>query len=388
MGGSAPEIPGVKAQGELLRDLRQEVAGLLGRKSTHFPGAQPVSFARKHLLELQRDDYFVCEKTDGIRCMMYLTADGSMTNQVVFLIDRKNEYYHVPYLLFPIALEPKEFHINTILDGELVEDTQVDGPPQKKYLVFDCLALDGNLFTTRPLDKRLGYFRKVIYEPHHIFYKKWAQEIQYLPFIVEKKDMEVAYGIAKMFMETLPRLRHGNDGLIFTCVNTEYEFGTDQHILKWKTEEENTIDFRMNLEFPDTYNEHQILRPDYGAIPKIKLFVNAGHNKYDYYGDMHIEEDTWTDMVASNTPLDGRIAECYLDKQNRWRFHRFRDDKHEANYTTVVDSVIESIRDKVSEEDLLRAAGKIREEWKKRERERERERDDKERAAKEVNGRG
>lgn len=41
--------PGVKVPKEALFGLRQEVADLLGRRSPNFPGAQPVSFARKHL---------------------------------------------------------------------------------------------------------------------------------------------------------------------------------------------------------------------------------------------------------------------------------------------------------------------------------------------------
>lgn len=44
--------PGVRAEGQLLQQLRQEVAGLLGRSQIGFPGAQPVSFSRRHLQEL------------------------------------------------------------------------------------------------------------------------------------------------------------------------------------------------------------------------------------------------------------------------------------------------------------------------------------------------
>lgn len=49
--------PGIRAQGQLLQDLRQEVARLLGRVPTSFPGAQPVSFARKHLDDLMQKEY-------------------------------------------------------------------------------------------------------------------------------------------------------------------------------------------------------------------------------------------------------------------------------------------------------------------------------------------
>jgi mRNA guanylyltransferase len=50
--------PGVKATGDLLRGLRAEVATLLGRNSYNFPGAQPVSFSKRHLTEeLRREEY-------------------------------------------------------------------------------------------------------------------------------------------------------------------------------------------------------------------------------------------------------------------------------------------------------------------------------------------
>lgn len=49
--------PGVKAEPQLARNLRQEVATLLGRNQITFPGAQPVSFSRRHIEELMREEY-------------------------------------------------------------------------------------------------------------------------------------------------------------------------------------------------------------------------------------------------------------------------------------------------------------------------------------------
>jgi mRNA guanylyltransferase len=48
--------PGIKAEPELAQKFRQEVAMLLDRKSLSFPGAQPVSFARRHIEELTKQE--------------------------------------------------------------------------------------------------------------------------------------------------------------------------------------------------------------------------------------------------------------------------------------------------------------------------------------------
>lgn len=362
-------MPGRKAEGDLLLSFRREVANLLGRQTLGFPGAQPVSFAARHKLELQKQDYYVCEKSDGIRCLMYMTNDGP--EEVVYLIDRKNDYYHVPQLHFPVSSEDEvEFHTGTLVDGELVNDVQGNGTLQLTYLVFDCLMLDGNSLMHRTLDKRLAYFRDKVYNPYRALYKKYPEEIQYLPFIVDFKDMKLGYGIEMMFREILPNLKHGNDGLIFTCRNSPYQFGTDPHILKWKTESENSIDFRLKLEWPmiepEVDDDDRSLYPDYDVTPKCHLCVFKGQGIDEPYGIMFLDDHEWQNMKALNQPLDERIVECYLDDQNRWRFLRWREDKKEANHISTVESVMESIQDKVSQEDLIRISFNIKQEWKKR----------------------
>ena len=376
MGGSVPQIPGSKISGDKLRALRQEVAKLLQRSSTNFPGAQPVSFAAHHKFELQKQDYYVCEKSDGIRCLMYQTEDETTNHEAVYLIDRKNDYYLVPELHFPLPdKDVTSYHVKTLVDGELVNDRLPNETMQLTYLVFDCLCLNGNsALMHRTLDKRLAYFRENVFNPYKALYKKYPEEIQFLPFIVDFKKMELGYGIEMMFRDVLPNLRHGNDGLIFTCRNTPYQFGTDSHILKWKPPEENSIDFLLKLEFPTVQPDAEDLNDgftdpysDYSAIPKCKLLVSEGEGKYLHWADMFIEDAEWETLVNLDEPLNDRVTECFKDGRGRWRFLRFRDDKTEANHISTVKSVIESIEDRVTKEDLIGAAKRIRDEWKKRE---------------------
>ncbi|KAK8212397.1 mRNA capping enzyme, guanylyltransferase subunit [Phyllosticta capitalensis] len=381
-----PQIPGVKASKELADGFRREVAQLLGRRSLSFPGAQPVSFARKHLAELMTRDYYLCEKTDGIRCLLYFTSDGPQ--EIHYLIDRKNDYYYVPNLHFPVPNDDtfRKFHEDTIIDGELVYDEEEDGPKLRFY-VFDCLVLDGESRIEKTLDKRLAVLRETVYKPWRKLFKEvHPGELQFQPFEIIFKEMSFPYALSHTFDIKFPSLKHGNDGLIFTCRETPYVFGTDEHILKWKPAHENTIDFRLRLgEFPPLQTNGTgsgEYEPDFDAKPNFDLMVFYGNSDYRPFAPLHITDEDWEVMKSVDDMLDGRIIECYKDPEGRWRFKRtddnkphFRDDKPEANHISTVDKVLESIDDAVSKEDLVRNEMRIREAFKKREAER-RARDD------------
>ncbi|TGJ82297.1 hypothetical protein E0Z10_g6469 [Xylaria hypoxylon] len=370
--------PGLRASGDLLMTMRKEVASLLGRSSTGFPGAQPVSFSRKHLDELRREDYYVCEKSDGMRYLLYMT-DDEQGREVHYFIDRKNDYWFIDRgsLHFPLSNDRLKFHTATVLDGELVIDTLSDGRKEPRYLVFDCLVLDSLVLMNRELGKRLGYFQEQVFKPYRRLMDEYPGERQYQPFFVDQKAMQFAYGIEMMFKDVIRNLKHGNDGLIFTCLKSEYKPGTDPHILKWKDAEENTVDFVWKFTFsivePDEFERAEgITSPfiDYETKPAVELLAHHGGgwpNGYQYYADMHLEDAEWEILKGLGDPLDERIVEVYMDAQKRWRFYRFRDDKAEGNHITVVNSVIESIRDGVTQEDLQNAAKSIRDNWKARE---------------------
>ncbi|KAI1417629.1 mRNA capping enzyme, alpha subunit [Hypoxylon sp. FL1857] len=367
--------PGLKVPGDVVMSLRQEVAGLLHRSSTSFPGAQPVSFTRKHLDELMREDYYVCEKSDGIRYLLYLTADEN-GQECHYLIDRKNDYWFIQEgsLHFPLPGNHQAFHRGTILDGELVMDKLPDGRSEPRYLVFDCLALDGQSLMSRELSKRLGYFQEQVFKPYKKLLDDFPEEKQYQPFFIDLKSMQMAYGIRMIFEDVIKNLKHENDGLIFTALHSEYKPGTDPHILKWKDAEENTVDFMWRLKFPKVEPDEQeraegILEPfiDYDSTPAVELLANHGSGQYRFFDTLHLEDDEWEILKGLGEALDERIVEVYMDDQKRWRFYRFRDDKTDGNHISVVNSVIESIQDAVSREELLNHSKSVRDNWKARE---------------------
>lgn len=387
--GLLARIGGVWAGPELQESFQWEVAGLLKRNSPKFPGAQPVSFARAHLEELKKVDYYVCEKTDGLRYLLWMTDDNG--RPINYLIDRKNDYYYVNHLFFPHQ-DSKDYssaHNNTILDGELVEDRQPDGTTQIKFYVFDCLILDGQDLMHRPLDKRLGYFHNGVFSPYKKMRRDHPNKPQ--PFQLSDKHNEFSYGLTNMFERTIPSVKklHGNDGLIFTCKDTPYCPGTDPHILKWKPPEDNTVDFLLHIrwrtEQPDPSDPDQSPIEDFHAMPEaFELYVNYGRDEYQPHGELYVSPEEWEKFKGFNRPIQDSIVECFLEQVDavamngmnghntpngtakRWRFHRFRDDKEEANHISTFESVIGSIEDHVTEQDLRKHEKEIRDRWKAR----------------------
>jgi len=89
-----------------------------------FPGTMPVTFSRQHLRSLQDPSeykYFISEKTDGLRYMMFIGA-GSVPGSGVFLIDRSFTIYQITeYMESNTDLRPYLApHRDTLLDGEMV----------------------------------------------------------------------------------------------------------------------------------------------------------------------------------------------------------------------------------------------------------------------------
>jgi mRNA guanylyltransferase len=365
-----PAVPGHLLSNEEAQPLKEDVQDILQRESSRFPGAQPVSFALNHLAELRQREYFLCEKTDGLRCLLFLsymdTAEGFVP--LTFLIDRKNNYHNVqPALRIPYFSQPDNpgaFLFGTILDGELVHDQYpTESAPRLNFYIFDCLAGDRLNLTTKTLDKRLGWFKQNVLGPYH---KKLmaTSNPDLRPFALKEKLFRSSYSIGEMFQNVLPTLKHGNDGLIFTCKDTPYVHGTDRHILKWKPPHENTIDFKLKLDpFPlfDPADGEDGLIYDYDAMPT-SFELHVMHDRHDYrkFANLAVTPAEWEILRSLDERLDGRIIECYRTPAGQWKYKaegdgspRWRDDKKDANHISTVHSVLESIENPVTQELLL-----------------------------------
>ncbi|KAI0748523.1 mRNA capping enzyme, catalytic domain-containing protein [Daedaleopsis nitida] len=362
-----PDIPGniVPHNSPQERWLKRHVAMLCRLEHERFPGSQPVSFASKDLEKLETQDYWVAEKSDGIRVLLLVQADPE-GGQTVYLIDRHNSYRELTGLYFPHHEDPHRPLKDTLVDGELVIDLDPATKQETlRYLAFDCLVVDAQHVMSRTLDKRYGRLKEWMYKP----YQKMMQDLPHMalhqPFEFKVKDVKVSYRVEDVFNIDIPALQHGNDGLIYTCVSTPYAPGTDPNILKWKPPSENSIDFKLVLRFSPTPGKTGV--PDFQTKPIFELHVWCGESRYEFYDIMHVEDDEWERMKTSNEQLDDRIVEVHWDVAGEcWRMMRFRSDKPNGNHKSVVDNIIKSIADGVEKDALLARSLSIRNRWKAR----------------------
>ncbi|EJD44151.1 mRNA capping enzyme, alpha subunit [Auricularia subglabra TFB-10046 SS5] len=360
LGPFEPPVPPDRAH-----PLRRYVAQLCGLEKPRFPGAQPVSFVKNDLTRLERTDYWVCEKSDGVRVLLLIVKCADNTHEV-FLIDRKNDYRSVQGFYFPHHANPGTALGSSIFDGELLIDIDPRTKKQtKKLLVFDCLVCDEQNLMSKPLLSRYGRLQSWFYKPFERMLRELPQFAKGMPFEIHVKKMELSYGIPKVLREYIPKLHHGSDGLIFTCVDTGYVAGTDHTLLKWKPPSENSIDFRLEVRFPPGASPKSV---DPRALPLCILHVWCGGSVYEYFDVLELDEDEWSKIKASGAQWDDRVVEVHWDfDAQRWRFMRFRDDKRDGNHRDTVESIIASIIDGVQEDELIARAPAIREAWKARE---------------------
>ncbi|ORY25741.1 putative mRNA guanylyltransferase [Naematelia encephala] len=362
-----PNIPGVLLTDPTTKQhLSSHVSSLCGLSSNKFPGAQPVSFSAQSLDLLETMDFWVCEKSDGIRLLIFVVMNGMTGNQEVWLIDRKQQFYQVDNLHFPHWERASDPLTDTVLDGELVIDIDPKtGTQVLRYYAFDCLVLNGDNIMKKTLISRFGRLREWVVKPFERALRDLPEWRDNLPFEVVAKKQELSYNISQVLNVHIPQLQHGHDGLIFTCAESEYFPGTDEKILKWKPPSENSIDFKIELRFPPSNNPKE---PDFFAKPEFLLHTWLGGNAHEYFDEMDISDEEWDEIKQSGEQLDDRIVEvCWDADRGTWKILRMRDDKPNANHKDIMYKIIASIQDGVEIDALISRSEAIRTAWKARE---------------------
>ena len=233
---------------DLIDALKAATRRLARVQNENFPGCQPVSVMNAHLEVLRRKDFYVCEKTDGVRYLLLIhTPNRSKTK--AWLIDRKYTYYPLKTLPVPLLKRKSTLH-DTLLDGELVDEALFKGgaPSERRstFLVFDAICVYGVYVGHLDLMNRLRVAHEtILLIQGKILSSKLLRDE--LPFEIDLKQMFAKRDTGFLFSQVLPNLTHENDGLVFTRVDAAYEVGTTENVLKWKPRHLISNDFQLQV---------------------------------------------------------------------------------------------------------------------------------------------
>lgn len=322
----------------------------INQEIVEFIGSHPVGLAYDCIEYLLDEDYYVCEKTDGIRLMMFIY------NGIIYFYDRKNVFYQTDLII--------NTNLTFLFDGEMYIEKD-----KYIYSMFDCLIYDSLPKVEFYLNKRLGYcfeFEKVIKKGCI----KLKNDSNLKRFYIIGKNMSKSYAFTQV-LDSIKTLSHDNDGLIFTPVNRPYLFYSRSNIFKWKPPNLNTVDFLIkDAGITDlfylycTANRNQIESLD--RIKHTNSYIFCGY----YINDDDNTKSSDLDNVIGEFIYDFDQTTIDLDDlaiiKGKWCLHRIRTDKNTPNNVTIVLDTLNSLENLLKAEDLKKYQDQIRDNYKKR----------------------
>ncbi|EPR79324.1 mRNA capping enzyme subunit alpha [Spraguea lophii 42_110] len=353
--------------------LLRKIYDIIQKKRTgdNFPGMHPVTFHRYHFPLLLKEDFLVCEKSDGLRLQLFVVNIKDVTH--LFFYDRKLAFYKIPFN----CKIPEDY----LFDVEfLVENDNVH------FLVFDTLVFKNKQIFKANLLERLTMAQSFV---------KLLQNINF-PIKTTIKRMYKSYGIVDAYKNNTQSVE--TDGLIFTPINEPYSLGSSKKLLKWKPPHLNTIDFLIkNTHVKNIYklycytkegkevffdyfidiNEAEQSNNDYGKDSKSNTNENISEK-----GKRKLEEESPKKQIKieENKDYDNKIGEFTFDKEKHtvditdgsiikgcWALYKIREDKKRPNPIRIVVNILESMEDEVEYNDFLCYVKDIRNNWKERE---------------------
>lgn len=309
--------------------VQRRVQRICSWHSTGFPGSQPVSMNENNITLLHEKPYRVSWKADGTRYMMLIQEDGE-----IYFIDRDNSVFQVDGLCFP-HIDMQRNLKDTLLDGEMVIDKEVNGTQIPRYLVYDVIMYDGTNTSKLPFyPDRYCTIEKHIMGGRHRAMREGRLHKETEPFAVRLKSFwDVRMAGSLLGDKFAKQLGHEPDGLIFQPSKEPYCTGVSVEVLKWKPLSLNSVDFRLQI----------IEESGKGIVTKKFAGLYVGGL------DKPFSTMKYTKEIKD---LENSIIECkYENKQ--WVFMRERTDKSFPNSYNTARSVCESIIKPITTERLL-----------------------------------
>ena len=379
------EIPPDMAEG-VMKEVNKLITGkAIAGARLGFPGNHPVNLTRGSMPNLNHQ-HMVTWKADGTRYLMLVMPFGS------FLVSR-NQNERVRRVQIRCPRSDGSLHSHTLLDGELVVDTDKRTKQQRRrFLVYDILASGSDstaaalqTFADRPFKERLHLISTEFYEPYARYrerkfkfiheYDRAAEEFRILPKTFY--PLEMADKICRTLIPS--QLQHEADGLIFQPAQAEYRPGACADLFKWKYPWCNSVDFffqdgQLYLD-GDASGNGKVLMSGMRVIVDPSQVGQPGQPARGAWPSLY-EGDTiecvWVNMYLLD-PEHGAAARAaglrpdyveghgvmQLRTQIRtWVFLRHRAGKG-ANRWSTFNGIIESILHPINQEELTRLCNEI-----------------------------
>lgn len=376
--------------------LRSASAGSSTSSSAHpshasdaFIGSLPINMTRRNLLNVLRTKYFLTEKSDGVRHLLYCISEGSGADTVALLMDRGKALFKINgCAAIGAALKP-----GMVLDGELVLHRTLQ---QTIFLIFDVLAIDGNPCVHLPFSQRNRLIDEVVMPRYlqafptssaalgttPLVRKRFVDKTR-LPDLLAKikveddgerafKDVATSTPTTTTTTNTtaaaVPHTHHKTDGFIFQP-DSPYVMACDSSLLKWKWDDLRSVDL-VALETGETVQSGS------GLGSGIRLFCDgdegmlidcskrgSGSVALGTFDTLRLRADM-QDFLAEHSISNaarggaskdrrGRIAEVvYSTSLGVWAYKLLRKDKSDPNHIYTLLGVCMEQADGISIEEL------------------------------------
>jgi len=319
---------------ETVKYLRSIIKDYCSFKRDFFPGSQPVSLERTAELDnlsfLANEDYMVSWKADGMRYLVLIFDDNQ-----IYAFDRDNNVFELGGISFPHRKHNR--HIKeTLVDAEMVIDhIKVPDQPDEirpRLLIYDIVKFEDTQAGQCDFRTRFACIQRELIDPLN---KALSEgRIQKGPMGIRRKDFYEIHQTHKLFRsEFMKMLGHETDGLIFQPVKGPYVPGRYDKLLKWKPQDQSTIDFKLKI----------VREALPGQIP-------------EYVGNLYVLhlEQPFAKMKPkkADQPYDGKIVECKFENR-QWKIMRERTDKSFPNAYETAKAVWRCILSPITTDVLL-----------------------------------
>mmetsp|Transcript_1485 Transcript_1485/g.1834 ORF Transcript_1485/g.1834 Transcript_1485/m.1834 type:complete len:774 (+) Transcript_1485:118-2439(+) len=329
-----------------------------------FPGCMPVNFQRHNIEQVQQcsndaDQYFVSEKTDGVRHFMVFTGDA------VVLVDRAMKGKQIQTKSTSSSEDPMSFILplikqGTVLDGEVVMRR---GKPTQRpvFIVFDVLTLGTKPILHLPFSQRLKHLKHASFRTETANRDIFADENVMNPNIslplVRKifcQRMELDSLMDKINEEKGLRMYkngvhdHLTDGIIFQP-NLPYVCGTDVNLMKWKYLDTVTIDVQI-MPAPLHHHHHHVNNDD--DILHVGVLGEEG-TMVDMTRFIRLPNSERRRLEADRADSGAKIAEVGFEPTTgEWYYLTMRPDKIAPNHISTVLGTLLELAESLSTEEL------------------------------------